>query len=145
MKINVRSNYGGGDSGGDPVRWFRQKVTRIEDGAEAVLEQAMEDGAESMRHHIRTRGTAKSGKQGRIETGAMLEDVKSRVYPGTKKGNVVGRFGWIDNREDYYGYQEGGFEHVNGGSVEGMYAMVDAAELAFTEFQRGMNEVIRDA
>lgn len=145
MKLTIRSNYGGGDSGGDPVRWFRQKVVRIEDGASEALEQAMEDGAESMRYHIKTRGTAKSGKAGRIDTGAMLNDVKAKVYPGTERGNQVGRFGWIENREDYYGYQEGGFEHVNGGSVEGMYAMVDAAELAFREFQREMERVTKNA
>lgn len=145
MKLTIRSNYGGGDSGGDPVRWFRQKMVRVEDGASEVLKQAMEDGAESMRHHIRTRGTAKSGKAGRIDTGKMLSDVTSKVYPGTEKGNQVGRFGWVDNREDYYGFQEGGFEHVSGGTVEGMYAMVDAAELAFREFQRGMSKVVRDA
>ena len=145
MKLNIRSNYGGGDSGGDPVRWFRQKMVRIEEGATDALEQAMDDGAESMRHHIKTRGTAKSGKAGRIESGDMLKDVKARVYPGTDKGNQVGRFGWLDNRENYYGFQEGGFEHVNGGSVEGMYAIVDAAEMAFSEFQREMRRAVRDA
>lgn len=145
MKVTIRSNYGGGDSGGDPVRWFRQKMVRIDDGAVEVLEQAMDDGAESMRHHIRTRGTQKSGKPGRIDTEAMLRDVKSRVYSPTAGGRVTGRFGWIDNREDYYGFQEGGFEHVNGGTVEGMYALVDASEFAFLEFQRGVDQVVRDA
>lgn len=139
--VNVRSNY----AGGDPVRWFRGKVTRIEDGVEEALQLAMDDGAQIMRDNIATRGTAKSGKAGRIETGKMIGDVKARVYPGTDRGNQVGRFGWIDNREDYYGYQEGGFEHVNGGEVEGMYALQDAAELAFREFQRAVNEVKRNA
>lgn len=139
--VNIRSNY----AGGDPVRWFRGKVTRIEDGVEGALQQAMEDGAQIMKDNIATRGTAKSGKAGRIETGKMIGDVKARVYPGTDRGNQVGRFGWIDNREDYYGYQEGGFEHVNGGEVEGMYALQDAAELAFREFQRAVNEVKRNA
>lgn len=145
MKLTIRSNYGGGDSGGDPVRWFRQKTVRIEDGATQALEQAMDDGAESMRYHIMSRGTAKSGKAGRVDTGKMLSDVTSKVYPGTEKGNQVGRFGWIENREDYYGFQEGGFEHVNGGTVEGMYAMVDAREIAFREFQLEMGSVVRDA
>ena len=143
--VNIRSNYGGGSSGGDPVKWFRGKVTRIEDGIEDALKLAMEDGAEIMRSNIATRGTAKSGKAGRIDTGKMIGDVKSRVYPGTDKGNRVVRFGWIDNREDYYGYQEGGFEHVNGGEVEGMYALQDAAELAFREFQRAKDEALRNA
>lgn len=143
--VNIRSNYGGGSSGGDPVKWFRGKVTRIEDGIEDALRLAMEDGAEIMRNNIATRGTVNSGKSGRIETGKMIGDVKSRVYPGTDKGNQVGRFGWIDNREDYYGYQEGGFEHVNGGEVEGMYALQDAAELAFREFQRAKDEALRNA
>lgn len=139
--VNIRSNY----PEGDPVRWYRGKVARVEDGLEEALQNAMEDGAQIMRDNIATRGTVKSGKAGRIDTGQMIGDVKARIYPGTVKGNQVGRFGWIDNREDYYGFQEGGFEHVNGGEVEGMYALQDAAELAFREFQRAKSEVIRDA
>lgn len=144
-KINIRSNYGGGDSGGDPVRWFRGKVARLEKGSEAAMEQAMKDGAESMKHHIATRGTAKSGKAGRIEDHVMINAVEAGPVTSFGAGKIRGTFGWIDRREDYFGFQEGGFDHVNGGEVEGMYALRDAAELAFREFQNQMNRVVRDA
>ena len=145
MKVNIRSNYGGGDSGGDPVRWFRGKVARLEAGSKDAMEQAMQDGAAAMKHHIATRGTAKSGKAGRIDTHKMINAVKAGTVTGFGEGRIRGTFGWIEEREDYFGFQEGGFEHVNGGSVEGMYAIVDAAEMAFSEFQREMRRAVRDA
>ena len=138
--VNIRNTY----KNGDPVKWFRGKVVRIESGGEEALRESMERGAEYMRYFIMTRGTEKSGKTGRIETRQMLDDVDSSTNV-SEAGRVTGRFGWIRNREDYYGFQEGGFEHVNGGTVEGMYALVDASEYAFEEFQDAMSKVIRDA
>ena len=40
MKI-TRSHYG--DGNGDPVRWFRGKVAKIDGVAESVLKEVMED------------------------------------------------------------------------------------------------------
>lgn len=146
LKI-TRSHYGGAGGGdaSDPVKWFRGKVVRVEQGAEEVLEQSMGDGAATMKEMIRSRPARTSGPNGRYRTGDMYNDVKSRVYPATEKGTITGRFGWIDRRREYYGLQEGGFQHTSGVEVEGMYAMVDAAELAFREFQRGMDQVVKDA
>lgn len=142
--VNIRSNYGGGSSGGDPVKWFRGKVARIEDGAEKALQDAMDDGAYLMADLISTRGTPKSGKAGRIETKQMHNEVDSRVQP-YGQGKVRGTFGWINNKEDYYGYQEGGFDHSNGSHVEGMYALADAADWALRQFQEDMRQVVKDA
>lgn len=142
--VTIRANYGGGDSGGDPVKWFRGKVARIEDGSYDAMKQAMDDGRDTMKHLISTRGTEKSGKAGRIETGEMLNAVESSTTI-SEAGRITGRFGWLRNRENYFGFQEGGFEHVNGVSVPGMYAMVDSAELAFQEYRNQMDQVMRNA
>ncbi len=144
MKITIRSNYGGGDSGGDPVRWYRGKVARVEEGSEEVLRDVMDDAAIMMAQNVSTRGTAKSGKPGRIETKKMHNDIDAKTTV-SEAGRVTGRFGWIKNREDYYGFQEGGFDHVNGGHVEGMYALADAAEWANKQFAEDMRNVIRNA
>ena len=141
----IRANYGGGDSAGDPVRYFRNLVTKVDDGVGAELQQAMDDGRDTMKHLIKTRGTSKSGKAGRHESWHMVNSVSSNVYPGTKAGNQVGRFGWIEEYENYFGFQEGGFDHVNGVTVEGMYAMVDAADIVFKEFEDNVEKVMRNA
>lgn len=147
MRMSVkatRSTYGAG-AGGDPVSWFRGKVTRIENGSEQVLQQAMDDGAEMMRENIATRGTVKSGKRGRIESHKMIDEVKSPPVSSFGEGKARGKFGWVDEKETYFGAQEGGFEHSPGVDVEGMYALADAAEWAMKQFQADMKDVIRDA
>lgn len=139
-KVTRRANY----PGGDPVKWFRGKVERVESGLGDALQESMDLGAEYMRYNILTRGTEKSGKTGRVETRQMLDDVDSAVTTSAA-GRQTGRFGWIRNREDYYALQEGGFEHVGGSTVEGMYALVDAAEAALEEFRKLKEQAIRDA
>lgn len=138
--VRIRSNY----AEGDPVRWFRGKVGRIEDGAQEVMQDVMDDAAYLMADYISTRGTAKSGKPGRIETKQMHNDVDSRVT-SFGEGRVRGTFGWINRKEDYYGLQEGGFDHIGGTSVEGMYALRDAADWAFKQYQEDIRRVVRNA
>lgn len=144
MKI-TRSHYGGdpGDTKGDPVKWFRGKVARIENGAEAVLKEVMEDGAYMMLDNIATRGTAKSGKAGRIETRKMYNSVDAKVT-SAGPGKVRGSFGWINDKEYYFGLQEGGFQHSSGVTVEGMYALSDAADWAMKTYQEDMKEVLKN-
>ena len=144
VKSVIRASYRGRDLGGDPVKWFRGKVAAIENGAEEVLRDAMDDGAYLMADLISTLGTAKSGKPGRIETKQMHNDVDSKVST-FGVGKVRGTFGWIKRKEDYYAFQEGGFEHSPGVTVEGMYALRDAADRALRQFKEDMDEVIRRA
>lgn len=149
----ARSYYEGGQ--GDLVKWFQGKLRNIEDGSAKALEQAVEDGKNTMKEMISQRGTGRvwsrpgpTGRDrsapGRVDTGHMRDSVDS-YFNVTSKGNAVGRFGWIKSREDYFGLQEGGFEHPSGITVEGMYAMVDAGELAWSEFQRRVEEEIKNA
>jgi len=107
--------------------WFQESVNEIMADVNDIVADAIEEGGNITKHNIETRGTAKSGKRGRIETGKMRDAVNSQmVKSGTR--DAEGKFGWIDGYEDYYGYQEGGFEHVGGVTVEGMYALTDAGE-----------------
>lgn len=123
MKTRVR--YTG--PGGSAVSWFEGSVRRKIDAIQEAVEEASESGKNISRHHIETRGTAKSGKRGRIETRQMLNAVDNDTPVRTNK-SITSRFGWIKEFEDYFGYQERGFNHVNGQSVEGMYAITDAGE-----------------
>lgn len=137
----ARRRYNAGQ--GDIVRWYRGKVEAIESANEEALEQAAKEGAELMKHYISTRGTAKSGKAGRIETRDMLNAVTSEVIsrgPGKNQAN----FGWLKTREDYFALQEGGFEHSPGVTVEGMYALTDAAEETFRELRERIERNLKN-
>lgn len=138
------SSAGGGDVG-DMVSWFRSKIESVENGTSDAIRQFAEDGAETARHLVETRGTLKSGKQGRIETGRMVNAIKSSFNPSTKNGNASGRFGWLRDRQDYFAFQEGGFQHSPGVEVEGMYAMLDAYHIVRGEFEANVSDVMRNA
>lgn len=137
------NSSGGGDTGA-VVNWFKQITDRVEAGTSASLSQAASDGENTMKHLIATRGTAKSGKAGRIDTGEMYSAVTSS-FNRTGKGNAVARFGWLKERKDYYGFQEAGFDHVNGVTVEGMYAMTDAYELIRKQLAEDLKRGVRGA
>ena len=144
MKI-TRSHYGGdpGDMKGDPVKWFRGKVAKIDGVSEDVLKEVMEDAAYMMLENISTRGTANSGKAGRIESRKMYNDVSAETK-SFGEGKVQGRFGWLKNQETYYGLQEGGFEHSPGVTVEGMYALADAADWAMKTYREDMKAALKN-
>lgn len=138
----ARARYNAGQ--GDIVRWYRGKVEPLERANEADMEQAAKEGAELMKHYISTRGTAKSGKAGRIETRNMLNAVTHELTtrgPGKTQAN----FGWLKQREDYFALQEGGFEHSPGVTVEGMYALTDAAEETFRDLRGRIERNLKDA
>ena len=125
--------------------WFRAKVGRIEHGAEGVLREVTDEGAALMRENIATRGTAKSGREGRIDTGLMYDSVNTSVTT-SERGNVTGRFGWIGRKEKYFPMQELGFTHyLSGEAVEPMYALADASEYVFEKYRDELRKVARGA
>lgn len=140
-------------NGESPVRWYRGKMQRIEESNEKAMHAAMDFGSQVMKELIETRGTGKTwtrpwyGREGsypgRVHTGNMLNSVSSWVGTG-ESGRTQGRFGWINNREDYFRFQEGGFKHnLTGEMVEGMYAVVDAYEAAMVVYKEELNRGIR--
>lgn len=114
-------------SSGDLNAWFQAKVNAITREMKVGVEEASERGANITEHFIETRGTAKSGKRGRIDTRDMINSVGSEKVSETPT-TLQTRFGYIKNRVDYTKFQELGFDHVGGSTVEGMYALSDAAE-----------------
>lgn len=105
--------------------WFDEEVGGVFDDVTEIVERAVQEGEAITKLNIATRGTLKSGKKGRIETQNMYDSVKSDMTKRGKK-EAEGKFGWIDNYQKYFGYQEAGFNHVGGVTVEGMYALGDA-------------------
>lgn len=114
------------------LRQLRMRIENLPqeklDQAAQIMEEVTDEGADLMRQYIRTRGTEKSGKEGRIETGTMLDEVESAVRRNPK--SVRGEFGWGvagGRHEKYFDYQENGFRHWRSGeNVPPMHAMLDA-------------------
>ena len=134
-------------------------------GAEAIIrEEAIKMSAEiamfgedEMKSNILASGTPFSQKArqaginqgpGRFRTGKMYNAVKSRVFSGGK--TVRAAFGWIDQVEDYFRYQETGFNnkffasYTPGGNlrVEGGQPVIRPAD--FRRTTKGMF-ALRDA
>lgn len=92
---------------------------------EPLVERTVKTGADLMEAHIKTRGTVKSGKRGRVETGKMLSNVDYEMF---RKGDtLIGRWGWLDNWEKYFLYQENGFKNAwSREDVAPMHALFDS-------------------
>lgn len=125
---------------GSLVNWYRSKMRPVEAGVDDAMDEAGGIGKELGRHYIETRGTQRmwlyprNGRDGsypgRVDTGKMRDAFGFRKT--TQGGSRQLRVGWVSGtREDYFKYQEGGFEHPSGLQVEGMYAVQDATEEAF--------------
>ena len=123
---------------GRPDFWFREKVESIQQEARSLLAEAAQEGEQITKHHIETRGTAKSGKRGRIDTGTMLNEVDSAVTVD-RKDLVRSEFGWLGQTPFYAKFQELGTDR----GIEGMYALTDAyAEVTQNleeDLKRGIN------
>lgn len=141
----VQAAYGSRGNFGDEVfKWYRSKMAKVEKGTEKILQEAGAEGERLMKEYIATRGTAKSGKQGRIDTRAMYNAVGNRILG--RGGSQQVRFGWVSGtRKDYFAYQETGFEHKGGVTVEGMYALSDAADKVLRDLEKNLRGVMKNA
>lgn len=126
------------------LEWVEDKVDRLTDSAKDVIREGAKEGEDLTKLHIETRGTAKSGKQGRIETRRMHDAVSSRVEKDTDT-EIEASFGWLDDKANYFGLQERGFTHTSGVQVEGMFALSDAADAVEREVSRKLKKAVRDA
>jgi len=115
---------------------LQQKLSEI---VQEEIKTAASQGKQLVRERIKTSGTRKSGKAGRIETGEMLKSVQGKSGM-TSAFRGKAEFGWIANKQDYFGYQDRGFVHTSGGTVEGMYALADAGEITVKELELRLKE-----
>lgn len=105
--------------------WFDGRLKDTRDSIIEIAQDTADEGAEMVRDRIETSGTVKSGKRGRIETGAMLAAVRSEVT--VTPTVITAAFGWLNTFSDYFGYQDRGFIHYRSGEeIPGMMALQDA-------------------
>lgn len=88
---------------------------RLEERATQIVQETVIDGAQQMRSLI-----------DRIDTGQMLADVGNTDVQ--KEGTRVhAEFGWVDQVQPYYIYQEQGFTHYGSGKdIPPMHALLQA-------------------
>lgn len=119
--------------------WFEAKVNEINRRNFAALRSAMKDGEQTTQTFIATRGTAGTGKQGRVDTGKMLESVESEANL-QGRDEAIGRFGWLDKKPFYAEFQEAGTKYI-----APMYALSDAAEIVKAELIKDINDNVKGA
>lgn len=120
--------------------WLRKKIQAVTEAAKEAIQETVKDGKEAMELTIATSGTAKSGRQGRIDTGQMLESVGSEVVSETEY-TMKARFGYIDGPPPWTLYQDAGFVHwVSGELIEGTNALADAAFTAAIDLEGKLRE-----
>ncbi len=113
---------------------------RITSEIRSAVEDTLREGAEEARNNVATRGTAHSGKAGRIETGAMINSIDYEIT-SSSENLVEGRFGF-NGQPAYTVFQEGGFIHnFSGRAVEGRYATTDAASNAEEKFRARIGRI----
>lgn len=126
MGVRVTGNVGGFGGLGAAIE-AEIKGLRQDVGTE--VKKLAQDGEDMMKEFIETRGTAKSGKRGRIETGEMRDAVANRVLEDTDQATRA-EYGWIDDSPGHRTYQELGTKFI-----EPMFALRDSQEATTEEFQ----------
>jgi hypothetical protein len=120
------------------LAWFEAKTDNLHDALREVAIESAEEGERLTDLHIRTRGTAKSGKTGRIETEAMVNSVDSALVKDTDT-EVVTRFGYHD--APFYTV----FQELGTSRIEPMYALSDAAEEVLADLPKKLREAMKNA
>lgn len=120
--------------------WSNRTLTQRSEVAKSIVENAISEGEFLMKETIMTKGTNKiwasswpsrafgrkdRSTEARFDTGEMRDSVESRLVTVTK-ARVVGEFGWLNNQQDYFIYQDQGFTHRNGQVIPAMNALRDA-------------------
>lgn len=110
------------------------------------MERLAEQGAQIMQEYIASRGTAYSaeragrgrGGSGRRDSYEMFDAVDYRAV-SQAAGVVNAEFGWIDNFQKYFGYQEKGTR-----TVEAMFALRDASTIIREQFAQMGDQMIAE-
>jgi hypothetical protein len=141
----------------DFSNWADRSADEISSTAESILTSTIDEAAFFMRETIMTTGTnkdwgrswpsraqgRKSGStEARFDTGEMRDSVKHRVLRSSKRF-VSGEFGWLDNQQDYFKFQDNGFTHRNGAVIPAMNALRDAFTYAVTTVDDKLKKAFR--
>lgn len=133
----------------DTVEHIRDIVRQVED----AVSEAVAYGEARMLEYIETRGTGRTWAReyekngikrsasvpGRVWTGAMRDAVASEL-DRAGFGNMKGRFGWLQQQDNYFLEQEHGFMSGNI-PVPAMHALYDAREDAIEHLRAALGRI----
>lgn len=115
---------------------FKAMGLRVRETVYAIAE----DGKETAQLFILSRPARTSKGPGRTRTWDMHDAV--RVVKHGNADYVHAQFGWF-NGEDYFTYQEQGFDHIGGVWVPGMYAVTEAIEATIAAVEGAVRAVAK--
>lgn len=123
-----------------PERLADQIYGELGDAMAVIVESAVQNA----REFTAERGTRTSLGGGRIETSAMIGAIKGEVE--TKAKQVIGKFGFIGQQEDYFLYQTvTGFNHwLSAEFIEPTFALRDAEQIAIGDLGAAIQAAIRN-
>ena len=116
---------------------------RLRAAAEEALTMTVIEAADEMRGIIEdaitltglNRQIAGKGDPGRIDSGRMMELVRSELEKPSDDV-MVGKWGWLEDFEEYFTYQENGTEHI-----EAMHALLQSFVSARERLQQRLNNL----
>jgi hypothetical protein len=139
-------------------RWAETKIGSTESMVKNIVDTGITEGASVMREIISNQGTnrdwgaswpsraqgRKSGStKARFDTGQMLNAVDSKIVESSP-GRAVGEFGWLNEQEKYFIYQDNGFEHwISHDSIPAMNALRNAYTYAIYVVETEIQKVFR--
>lgn len=117
-------------------------VGKYKKNADKAMTEVIALAVYDMKRFTETRPSAKSGKQGRVDTADMLNAIDGEAFwEGVDK--IVGRFGFLNRQELYFALQTStGFTHyLSGEFIEPTFAMRDAAVSAVQRLIKEMGNI----
>lgn len=107
---------------------------------ETAPKRAQEEGQRISNECAQLGQEIMQGMVDRVDTTLMKSEVK---YKPAKTQRNVAKYGWVERVEDYFYYQDRGFDHVGGGRVEGMFALFRSFMIVREEFRKRVKEMGR--
>jgi hypothetical protein len=138
--------------------WLKANMDDVGVNINLVVDEAVTDGAVVMREIIMSTGTNKdwgsswpsrafgrksSSTEARYDTGEMLNSVKSAMLEVSPRKSS-GVFGWLNNQQDYFIYQDKGFTHwISGDKIPAMNALREGYSHAISIVEKRLKEIFK--
>ncbi len=121
--------------------WPQDKLYRIYEKVPGLMEQLIQEAVENARRFTATRPSAKSGKDGRVETGRMMDAIMGRILQ-EGKDRIIAELGFLDDQELYFALQSvTGFRHPGGAAIAPTLAIRDAELIFIDKFLAGLAKI----
>lgn len=130
MPVRFRSTFSPSD--------FSARVLKA---CQDAMEETVNDAVDYVKFFISTRGTVKTGKQGRVESGRWIDSIFGGTDTSGKivSGGIGDEFSETGDRDAWYMFlQDDGFTHISGEQIPGVNAFIDTYPLMRDELLRNL-------